>query len=286
LAASNSAPKAYFDYVSATVLDEICSKNDGDTKDSAALSENINLFFKRFNFTDVILFQKNGKTGQNECGGAYLSLFKTGRADRVDQPDGTGRTDLPSQSVRYYKGTEIEADNENTLHSLIKKARPNTDFLTVRSADEKIIRAAADSADVDAVIPVSNNSQKPAAGQINHIIAKIAADRKTAFAFDIAPFLFVKGYRRSKLFADAAEMIQVLRKYNVPVLLFSGACSVLEQRGPYELEAFGQLLGLTREETTAAVSTLPAHILSERQKQKSGVRLMSGVEILNENDDE
>lgn len=268
MAANDSASKAYVDYVSAAVPDEICSKSDDGQIDFSAAYENINHFFKKFTVTDVILFQKAGRTERNKQSEAYSNLFKDGNP------------------VRYLKGIEIEADNENTLHSLIRKERPNADFLTVRSADEKIIRAAADSPDVDAIIPISNNPQKPAAGQINHIAAKIAAGRKTAFAFDIAPFLFVKGYRRSKLFADAAEMIPIIRKYHVPVLLFSGAGSVFEQRGPYELEAFGRLLGLTREETAAAVSTLPAEILRERQKQKSGVRIMSGVEVLNENGNE
>ncbi|MCL2550418.1 MAG: hypothetical protein FWE78_05805 [Methanimicrococcus sp.] len=273
---NDSASEVYFDYVSAEVLGEICSKTGRVRTDDASLSENVSPFFKKFNFTDIILFQKAGKTEQNEGEGICSSLFETGRPV-------SGRP-VHGRPVRYHKGIEIEADNENTLYSLIRKERPDADFLTVRSSDEKIIRAAAESPDVDAVIPVSNNSQKPVAGPINHIVAKFAAGRKTAFAFDMAPFLFVKGYRRSKLFADAAEMILVLRKYNVPILLFSGAGSFFEQRGPYELEAFGRLLGLTREETTAAVSTIPAGILRMRQKQKSGIQIMAGVEVLNEND--
>ena len=284
--AANDPTPVYFDYVSAALPAEICSETDHSREEDALVPEIVNPFFKKFYFTDVILFQKADKKGQadrdsiNIC----LSLLEFGRADRADRADRPGRADSP---VRYHKGIEIETDNENTLHALIRKERPNADFLTVRSAEEKIIRAAAESPDVDAVFPISNNSQKPAAGPINHIVAKFAADKKTAFAFDIAPFLLVKGgYRRSKLFADAAEMIQIIRKYNVPILLFSGAGSACEQRGPYELEAFGRLLGLTQEETTAAVSTLPAEILRERQKQKSGVRLMAGVEILDESDNE
>jgi len=287
--------------VSAALLAEIYPKTDDSREDDALLSERVDSFFKKFYYTDVILFQKAGKTEQTGRDGAGIcsSLVKSSqadranRADRADQTDRTGcadradQTDRPKSPVRYHKGIEIETDNENTLHSLIKKERPNADFLTVRSADEKIIRAAAESPDVDAVFPISNPSQKPAAGPINHIVAKFAADKKTAFAFDIAPFLLAKsGYRRSKLFSDTTEMIQILRKYNVPILLCSGAGSVCEQRGPYELEAFGRLLGLTQEETNAAVSTLPAVILRERQKQKSGIRIMQGVEVLSENENE
>ena len=285
-ASVTSSASVYVDYVSAAVLAEIYPKTDGNREDDALLSERVDSFFKKFYFTNVILFQKAGKTEQTDRDSVSIcsSLIKSGRTNCADRPD---RADRPKSPVRYHKGIEIETDNENALHSLIRKERSNADFLTVRSADEKIIRAAAESPDVDAVFPISNPSQKPAAGPINHIVAKFAADKKTAFAFDIAPFLLAKsGYRRSKLFSDTAEMIQILRKYNVPILLCSGAGSVCEQRGPYELEAFGRLLGLTQEETTAAVSTLLAVILRERQKQKSGIRIMQGVEVLDENENE
>lgn len=267
---SFASAKSYFDYVSAGLLAEILSKYGSDSSDTALMTECAGRFFHAFRLTDVILFQKCGNNTRGD-GNRSLTFF--------DSASSNHSSFECAGDVRYYRGAEIEADNENVLYSLIRKERLAADFLTVRSADEKVIRAAADSPEVDAVIPVSNSSQKPSAGQINHIVAKIAAGKQTAFAFDMAPFLFVKGYRRSKLFADAADMIPVLRRYNVPILLFSGAGTVFEQRGPYELEAFGQLLGLTQEETTAAVARLPCEILRAEQKQKAGLRVMAGVEI-------
>ncbi|MCC2508896.1 hypothetical protein LJX78_04635 [Methanimicrococcus blatticola] len=276
--------KRYFDYVSVNLIEDLCSKaaenlnsdnldsDDLDSDDLFSFTEHVDSFFKKFGFTDVILFKKPGKF-DSDFSGVYHSLL-----------NGDG-------AVRYYNGIEIEAENENALHSLIRKERPNADFIAVRSSDEKVIRAAAESPEADLVIPVTyaagraqngSSNLHVSAGQINHIVAKIARDRKTAFGFDLYPFLQTKGYRRSKLFSDCMEMIPVLNKYNVPVLTISGAISFYDARGPYECEAFGTLLGLSREESAKGVSQFPAEIIERRKKQRSGQIIASGVEILTE----
>ena len=295
------AEMIYFDYVSADLLEEIIGgieiRNDTgsipdqsmhakisegiESSDEFSLFTHIDSFFKKFGFTDVILFQKADQTSAQKLAQKSASA----PAQKPTPPFYHKLFETPDHSIRYHKGIEIEVDTENELNALIRKERPKADFLIVRSDDDKMIRAAANSGDVDIIIPISNHAQKPAAGKINHIIAKIAADKKTAFAFDIAPFLFIKGYRRSKLFSDIMEMIPVLRKYHVPVLLFSGAGNVFEIRGPYELEAVGRLFGMTQEETVLAVSDFPQKIISERQKKKSGIIISQGVEIFSEEKD-
>ncbi|MDL2260889.1 hypothetical protein LJC08_01385 [Methanimicrococcus sp. OttesenSCG-928-J09] len=277
--------KSYFDYVSADLIDEIVStvstisNISGNPEDFISLYEDIDSFFQRMNLTDIIIFKKIGKSGSDSFSQFALNLFEKSKTD--------------GNRIRYYKGIEIEAENENVLNSLIRKERANADFLAVRSADEKVIRAAAESSDVDLIIPVTYSAGSAgrsgpngssglytAGGQINHIVAKIARDKKTAFGFDMLPFLQTRGYRRSKIFADGMEMIPILRKYGVPVLLFSGALSFYDSRGPYELEAFGRMFGLTQEETMAAVSRIPSEIIKRRKMLKSGKLIANGVEIL------
>jgi ribonuclease P/MRP protein subunit RPP1 len=279
LAANNSVDhvrpirtKRYFDYVSADLIEDICSDaaESMDSETDSSLAVHIGSFFKKFGFTDIIFFKKPGQR-DSDFDGVYRSLMKS------DGP------------VRCHNCVEIEAGSENELYSLIRKERPNADFIAVRSSDEKIIRAAAESFETDLIIPVSYAEKRSqnsgstlhvSAGQINHIAAKIARDKKTAFAFDLYPFLQTKGYRRSKLFSDCMEMIPILRKYGVPVLPVSGAVSYYEARGPYECEAFGTLLGLSKEEAVRGVSDVPAEIFERRKKQKSGQIISSGVEMI------
>ena len=279
------------DYVSAEFIDDLCAKAAAEYgPDDFALPDFpkfIDSFFKKFRLTDVIIYKKTGRSGSrfsDACG----TLFNS--AEVFSGPSDSSVPFTPS--VRYYRGVEIEADNENVLISAVRKERQNADFLAVRSADEKIIRAAAGMPDIDAVFPIYNDSQKQFAGKINHIVAKIAADKKTAFGFDIAPFLSIKGYRRSRLFSDVTAMIPILEKYNVPILLFSGASTFYDFRGPYESEAFGRLLGLSSEKASEAAGLNSAGLLQRRADLKSGKLVADGVEIVadraefvNESDD-
>ena len=262
-----------FDYVSADFIDELCAKAAAEYgPDEFAILDFpkfIDSFFKKFRLTDVIIYKKSGKSG-SRFSDACNTLFS-----RIDS-----FSDQVASSVRYYRGVEIEADNENVLLSLIRKERPNADFLAVRSVDEKVIRAAVGVSEVDAVIPIYNDSQKQFVGKINHIVSKIAADKKTAFGFDLMPFLSLKGYRRSRLFADVMAMIPILSKYDVPILLFSGASSLYDFRGTYELEAFGKLMGISQENAAAATGANQTVLLQRRADLKSGVLLMDGVEIV------
>ena len=272
----DSGSKCRFDYISYGFIADIFEKTASgcDSDDLLSFPKTVTGFLEKFHLTDTVLFRNAGKSGSNSISKSESDLSVILEAFFNH-----------SGSVRCYRGVEIEVENEKTLFSMIQKERLQADFLTVRSADEKVIRAAADSPDVDAVIPVLSGASKPAAGKINHIVAKIAADKNTSFGFDIAPFLSVKGYRRSKLFADVSEMIPILRKYKVPILLFSGADSVYELRGSYELEAFGRLLGLTREEASQAVQK-SGRLIQMRQKQMSGAQIMPGVEIITDGQDE
>lgn len=301
---SLSSPSAsrYFNYVSVSFVKDFCAAqnfdNNGnnnnhniDCNNGNALNhsdrisfcaEELNHFFEKFYFTDIIFFKKiissKSKSNDSEQSGVENSM-----ADAV-----LNLLFLGDFSVRYHCGVEIEAENENILYNVIRKERSKADFLAVRSSDEKVIRAAAEAKDIDLIIPIVFSSERSdlftRAGQINHIVAKFAAERKTAFCFDLFPFLHTSGYYRSKLFADCMAMIPILRKYKVPIVLAGGALSVYDLRGPYELEAFGQLLGLTQFETTAGVSQNPFEISEYRRKIKSGVYLGNGVELVEENE--
>jgi len=296
-ASAHSSPSSprYFNYVSVSFVKDFCSFQNADFNDEGNLSKNfdnisfyaeeINRFFQKFYYTDIILFKKiNPPQKSKSESDSFTHPVDDSAVNAVLNLLFSG-----DFSVRYHRGVEIEAANENILHNLIRKERAKTDFLAVRSGDEKVIRAAVEAENVDFIFPVSfspgqSGDLHMSAGPINHIVAKFAAEKKTAFCFDFFPFLHVIGSYRNKLFSDCMSMIPILRKYKVPIVLTGGAFFVYDFRGPYELEAFGRLLGLTQSETTAAVSQNPFEIAEYRRKIKSKIYLGNGVELVEENE--
>ncbi|WP_338098380.1 RNase P subunit p30 family protein [Methanolapillus ohkumae] len=226
-----------------------------------------------FHFSDLILFKSVG----SDFSDSDFSLLKSMSADAT------------RSAQTLHSGLELVPASVSDLASQLQKYRKKVDFLAVRSADEKIIRTAAESAHVDLINPVSifqkdkgagGFSLNVSVGPINHIVAKIAADNHIAFGFDFYPFLQTRGLKRSRIFSGVMEMIPVLQKYDVPIILFSGAPAVYDLRGMYELIAFGQLLGLSEADAKKAVTDFPQKIIEERRKILSGKKLSNGVEIV------
>ncbi|WNY24648.1 RNase P subunit p30 family protein [Methanolapillus millepedarum] len=257
--------------------------------------------FRCFDFVSSSLFDESNESAaffspvcapSASDNGSFVSLFEKFRLSDlvISMPAEPGNSNLkiqkPDTNISFYSGVEITPSGDLTSH--IQKSRKKADFLSVRSADEKMIRSAVESAHVDLINPISisirdkgypNGNYNTAIGQINHIVAKLAADNHVAFGFDLFPFLQTRGFRRSRLFAGVFDMIPILQKYDVPILISSGAKSVYDLRDSYELIAFGELLGLSQADAQKAVFEFPKKIIEERQKILSGQKLSNGVEI-------
>lgn len=175
-----------------------------------------------------------------------------------------------------YACADIRAPDAGKLPGKISAARAVADFVAVRSADEKVMRAAVESSSVDILIP----SERGKVGAINHIVAKAAADNNVAFAFETAPLINSRGYRRAKLIAGYSEMVPVLRRYGVPVLLLSGAESGYDLRDPLTQRAFGELFTLEPSECRAACAENFQNMLRRAEMTKSENYVMKGVEIV------
>ncbi len=170
---------------------------------------------------------------------------------------------------------EIRVPDAGKLIGKVSSARNNADFVLVRSSDEKVMRAAVDSPKVDILIPYENGRT----GMINQIVAKAAADNDVAFAFEISPLINSRGYRRARYIAGISEMVPILRKYNVPILLISGAGNFYDFRDAFVQEAIGQLFTLTPEECRKACSDNYLKMIRLADMKKEGRYLGNGIEI-------
>ncbi|MDV0447298.1 hypothetical protein MsAg5_11810 [Methanosarcinaceae archaeon Ag5] len=277
---ADSAKSGTFDFVSAALFDESdesASFFSSGNMQAASNEPPLLSLFEKFRFSDIVVL----KTADSDA--SVSSGFQS------NHPSNLSDLSKLSSKLSFYSGVEMSPSSTGDLTSQMQKFRKKADFLSVRSADEKIIRAAVESNHIDLINPISisvrdngygrGSSYNTAIGQINHIVAKLAADNHLAFGFDLFPFLQTRGFRRSKLLAGVFEMIPILQKYDVPILVFSGAKSVYDLRDSYALVAFGKLLGLSEADAKKAVYDSPKTVIDERRKILSGLKLSNGVEI-------
>lgn len=177
-------------------------------------------------------------------------------------------------SFDLVRGIEVYEENPSKLHSLISRNSRKADFVIVQGGSDKLNRSALETADVDILsLPFGTKD-----GGFDHVIAKAAADRRVALEFDVGSLIRYRGGKRVHAMSELKQRLMLARKFEVQMVLTSGARSIYDIRGPRELMALGGLFGMTKEEAMEAMASVPATIL----KRKASSYIMDGVELIDE----
>lgn len=108
---------------------------------------------------------------------------------------------------------------------------------------------------------------------INHIIAKIAADKDKMIGFNFSSVLNAK--KKYSVIARMIKSIELCQKYGVKTAVYSLASSPLELRNPRDLVSFFSLLGMKN--PLKSMENISERIEFNR-KLKSGKIFSKGVE--------
>jgi ribonuclease P/MRP protein subunit RPP1 len=113
---------------------------------------------------------------------------------------------------------------------------------------------------------------------INHILAKLAADKHIAIAFDLSPIICNKGGSRVRALSNYRTNLALVKKYETPFVLTSGGMSIYDMRDVRSMIALAKLFGMNEKDAVKGLSYYPSLIL-KRNTPGSGY-VMEGVEIV------
>ncbi len=88
-------------------------------------------------------------------------------------------------------------------------------------------------------------------------LAKIAGQKKVGVLFLFSTLLNSKPIERSKYLRNMRKVTRLCVKYDVPIVLSSGARDMWELRGKSELLALGSIIGLNGKQAKNAISIWP-----------------------------
>ncbi|MBP2029407.1 ribonuclease P/MRP protein subunit RPP1 [Methanohalophilus levihalophilus] len=215
--------------------------------------------------------------GEHDCGQmlamaqylGYSGVCISNHSDSIDPdiPAGGG-------SINVCNGIEIRVSKPSKLHGLIGKYRTEKDVIIVHGGTESINRAAVENPNVD----VLNHPFTQKDSGMNHVLAKEAAENNVALAFNVDILIQLKGGKRVYALSNFRNNLQLARKYDVPILLTTNAMSIYDLRAPREVIALAGLFGMTFEEATAALSDVPAGIISRNRRLAGSV--CDGVRVI------
>jgi ribonuclease P/MRP protein subunit RPP1 len=181
---------------------------------------------------------------------------------------------VPSVGFKVIQGVEIYAKNGNELRKLVDRYRARSTVLAVHGGDEAVNRSACEDSRIDILL----HPQDSKTSGINHILAKLAADKNIAIGFDMSPIISNKGGSRVRVLSNYRTNLALVKKYETPFVLTSGAMSIYDLRDVRSMIALTRLFGMGEADAVKGLSHYPSLIL-KRNTPGSGY-IMEGVELV------
>ena len=205
------------------------------------LSESMLNEATRLGFTCVGLTQDTGNRDSH-----YKNL-------REDCLDIAGRIDLRPR-------------NPNELTSSLRRIRRRFEIVAVECRSKPVARQAARDHRVD-ILNFPTHIQSRRRVRFDRQEASLASGTNCAYEINLSDLLNKGTHVTSRLLSMMTVEVENARRYDVPVVVSSGADEPLVMRGPRELAASMQLLGIGEEESLDMVSDVPWRMV-ERNRRK------------------
>lgn len=167
-------------------------------------------------------------------------------------------------------GADVKALNPRSLRSRVSSLRGRFPFIMVQGRFDEMIRAACEDPNVDVLMHM-DEARRP----LGIAAAKSAKQNQVAIGFDLSPLIRFRGSSRSKWLDVQRRSIELVRKFDLSIMISTNARSHLDLRSPRDILSLAEVIGLDRSEAVEAMM-LPGKLLDLNRKDWRG----PGVELL------
>lgn len=161
---------------------------------------------------------------------------------------------------------DLRPRNPNELTSSLRRIRRRFEIIAVECHSKPVARQAARDNRVDILnFPTQIRGRRRV--RFDRQEASLASGTNCAYEINLSDLLNKGPHVASRLLSMMTVEVENARRYDVPVVVSSGADEPLLMRGPRELAASMQLLGIGEEESLDMVSDVPWELV-ERNRGK------------------
>ena len=175
--------------------------------------------------------------------------------------------------VDVVEGIELRTDDRSQASGLVKRYREERTILLVHGGETTMNRFACEQPKVDVLAhPMCGD------GDVNHVLAKAAAENGVRLEFDFGPVLRDNGGSRVRTIRGLRKLRELVETYDVPYVVSANPTSHLELRAPRELVAVGEVVGFDAEQVREGLREWGRLAARNRERQaeeflEPGVRL-------------
>jgi len=176
-------------------------------------------------------------------------------------------TENPNEVKDYLRGYLIQPESVSDLSYKLKKAKKGW-LVGVKSSDPKINREAVMRKRVDILLDSMDR-------KLDYTTVKMAAEKDVTIEICLSKFLNVRGIKRVRIFEETLDTIQIIKKFDVPFILTSGASNMFEMRPKRQIYEFFNFIGADVEKAKAFMQRLVRRLTDPNY-------IMDGLEIESE----
>ncbi len=159
----------------------------------------------------------------------------------------------------------------------LRRFRRRFEIVSVLSVSKAVARQAAKDRRVDLLsFSVTNLRTR----FFDYAEAELASRALSCLEIDIGPLLNLAGFQRVRLISRLREEAAIARKFNVPIIISSGAGNEYLLRGPHDCAALASLFDLAIPLSLCALSENPVEVVERNRGKLSPDYLAPGVRIV------
>ena len=177
----------------------------------------------------------------------------------------------------FIRRIDLEPANTAELLRSLRLLRRKVEVISVRCISKSVARQAAKDRRVDILSFSSLNMRKRF---FDSAEAELASKTSVSLEFDLAPLLYLQGYRRIRLLSKMRDEAFIAKKYGVPIILSSGANKVNLLRKPEDYASLGYLFGLDLNDARKSFSDNPQEIIERNRRKLSSNYVAPGVYVI------
>jgi RNase P/RNase MRP subunit p30 len=188
----------------------------------------------------------------------------------------------PKGKLKLVEGVKIEPKNVRELRNAIKGIERDK-FLLLKHRGDSLTRYAVERSLVDGIVGLETDPRRDLLHHrrsgLDQTLARFASKHKVSILFNFNLILNSKGIWRAVILGRMAQNARICKKYEVPIMLVSGAKKLDELRTPGELISFGRLLGLGYPEAKGALHLAQEEIIRRIELAKEG-QILPGIRVI------
>jgi ribonuclease P/MRP protein subunit RPP1 len=216
------------------------------------------------------MIEKSAGLGYNAVGVALPPEFTKEDIERL-------RGICREVGLDFVSRVDLEPSTTNKLLRMLRRLRREVEIIAVKCLSKAVARQAAKDRRVDLLSFSPLDFRKRF---FDSAEAELAAKACASLEFDLAPLIYLRGYRRIRLISKMREEVLIAKKFGVSIVLSSGANDVRLLRKPEDYVSLGYLFGLEMDDAKKAMSESPRDIIRRNRQKLSLDYVAPGIYVM------